>query len=351
MLRRLAFVFAVALAAAPPSVWAQGGQAPAGQVPAGQAPPVLVLPANCTPGADCWVVNYVDHQLGKGVRDYACGEATYDFTPDHDGIDIAVRDEGAMRDGVTVVAAAAGRVKAVRDAMDDVNFRDIGGRSAVQGRECGNAVILQHGGGWETRYCHMRRGSVAVKAGQIVTQGQPLGMVGLSGMTEFPHIHMDVKLDGRTVDPFVGTEGGEACAMGRAPLWDKAVLAALRYPPTAIWTAGVSEHKPPLRAIHQGRAPGPPTRAGVPELFAWAEVVRPQPGDTVRVSILTAGGVPVVRKEYRFAKPLARGALPPVPFKPTGGAWPAGDYITRYELVFNDPARAPEIIERTFELR
>ena len=174
MLRRLALLFAVALVAAPPPAWAQGGaNAPAGQrlaMPAadGQGPPVLVLPAQYTPGADCWVVNYVDSDPGTKVLDYACGEASYDG---QDGVDVAVRDEGAMRDGVAVVAAATGRVKAVRDAMDDVNFRDLGGRSAVQGRECGNAVILEHGGGWETRYCHMRRGSVAVKAGQIVVQG------------------------------------------------------------------------------------------------------------------------------------------------------------------------------------
>ncbi len=58
-------------------------------------------------------------------------------------------------------------------------------------RECGNGVVIAHAGGWETQYCHMAQGGLAVKPDQPVTTGQTLA-VGLSGLTEYPHLHFTV---------------------------------------------------------------------------------------------------------------------------------------------------------------
>ena len=41
------------------------------------------------------------------------------------------------------------------------------GPTATAGRNCGNGVTLDHGDGWQTQYCHMRRGSVAVKVADL----------------------------------------------------------------------------------------------------------------------------------------------------------------------------------------
>src|SRR5512139_1973201 len=73
------------------------------------------LPVHCAMGKDCFIQQYVDHDQGTGRRDYRCGSATYDG---HDGTDIRVRslaDAGT----VSVVAAASGVVKAVRDGVED----------------------------------------------------------------------------------------------------------------------------------------------------------------------------------------------------------------------------------------
>ena len=51
---------------------------PAEQVPS------FNLPVACTPGMDCWIVNYFDHNPGPGMLDYACGQLSYDS---HGGTD------------------------------------------------------------------------------------------------------------------------------------------------------------------------------------------------------------------------------------------------------------------------
>ena len=88
----------------------------AGRSPADGAELRFSLPIECVPGENYWILNYLDHQEGPGVRDFACGPRTYDG---HRGTDIALRDRAAMRAGVTVLAAAAGRVIGARDGMAD----------------------------------------------------------------------------------------------------------------------------------------------------------------------------------------------------------------------------------------
>jgi len=56
----------------------------------------------------------------------------------------------------------------------------------------GNAVILDLGGGNYALYAHLKPGSVKVHAGDKVTPGQVLGLVGNSGNTIAPHLHFQV---------------------------------------------------------------------------------------------------------------------------------------------------------------
>jgi murein DD-endopeptidase MepM/ murein hydrolase activator NlpD len=63
----------------------------------------------------------------------------------------------------------------------------------------GNVVFIDHGGGIITRYAHMRR--IETKLGATIHAGDRVGQVGSTGRTTGPHLHFEVRLAGRSVDP------------------------------------------------------------------------------------------------------------------------------------------------------
>lgn len=63
----------------------------------------------------------------------------------------------------------------------------------------GRLVIIDHGGGLQTRYAHLQR--FKVRKGQTVDAGRVVGDVGSSGRVTGPHLHFEVRLDGVAVPP------------------------------------------------------------------------------------------------------------------------------------------------------
>ncbi len=63
----------------------------------------------------------------------------------------------------------------------------------------GKLVVIDHGGGIETRYGHFSR--ILVKRGQCVHLGEVIGRAGASGNATGPHIHYEVRIAGQPVDP------------------------------------------------------------------------------------------------------------------------------------------------------
>jgi murein DD-endopeptidase MepM/ murein hydrolase activator NlpD len=66
-------------------------------------------------------------------------------------------------------------------------------------RGYGNHVVLNHGFGYQTVYAHLN--SFNGRARQKVTRGDVIGFVGNTGLSVAPHLHYEVKLNGRHVDP------------------------------------------------------------------------------------------------------------------------------------------------------
>jgi murein DD-endopeptidase MepM/ murein hydrolase activator NlpD len=63
----------------------------------------------------------------------------------------------------------------------------------------GNIVVIEHPGGTSTAYAHLSKISVVV--GQLVTQGQEIGLVGSTGRSTGPHLHFEIRENGHAVDP------------------------------------------------------------------------------------------------------------------------------------------------------
>lgn len=94
----------------------------------------------------------------------------------HAGIDIGARH------GSPVKAAATGTVIV-----------------ANYGGGYGNRVVIDHGGGISTLYGHMSR--LGVREGQKVSKGQQIGNIGSTGISTGPHLHFEVRINGKPVNP------------------------------------------------------------------------------------------------------------------------------------------------------
>ncbi len=313
-----------ALAAAVAWAW------PAGALSAeAPAPLNLDMPIRCTPGETCWIVKYVDLDPTPGRLDYRCGRLADDG---HKGTDFAIRDLAVMRTGVDVLAAAAGTVVGTRDGMRDVNVGRIGGPEALKGKDCGNGVRIRHADDWSIQYCHMRKGSVAVKTGDKVTTGQHLGLVGLSGKTDFPHVHITVTHGKKVVDPFVGTGRREDCALGEKPLWKPDVLKQLVYRSVSLYNAGFAAAKPKVDVVRNGGHQEKVLSREAPALVLWVDTFWVKAGDKLMLDITGPDGETILKYSKTIEKTQARRYAYAGVRRKTA-LWPAGVYKGKIRLV------------------
>jgi len=284
----------------------------------------LAWPIGCTLGRTCAIQNYVDDDPGAGALDYDCKHRTY---AGHNGVDIRLTSMALERRGVDVLAAAPGRVLRVRDGIEDRSIRDEPA-GAVSGVECGNGVVVGHAGGWETQYCHMRRGSVSVRPGDQVAAGAVLGKVGLSGNTEFPHLHITVRKDGKVVDPFAYGAPSGACRAGQS-LW----RATPAYHAGEVLVAGFATGPVAMRDVQENgpdQAPRPGRRMA---LVAFVQAIGLEAGDAQRLVLTGPDGALIAQAS---PPPLDHDKAQQILFVGKGHAppagWPAGEYRAAYTV-------------------
>jgi murein DD-endopeptidase MepM/ murein hydrolase activator NlpD len=95
-----------------------------------------------------------------------------------------------MHNGIDFAAPSGANILAVADGQ--VSFAgDMGG--------CGNAVEINHSGGYLSKYCHALK--VLVQKGQSVKAGTSVALVGTTGTSTGNHLHLGIKKDGKYIDP------------------------------------------------------------------------------------------------------------------------------------------------------
>ena len=298
----------------------------------------LSLPVACDIGEACFIQNHFDHDPGPGFRDYAGGRLGYDG---HAGLDIRVVDEPAMVRGIAVVAAAPGKILAVRDGMEDIDVR-LTGSAAVVDRKAGNGVVIDHGGGWQTQYNHLRSGSITVKPGDAVNTGQVIGMIGMSGYAAFPHVHFALRHQGVSMDPFGGVD---------APvLWDDRALAALPYTASGILAAGFAPRRPSWSEARAGDYDADPLGGGAPALVFWTSLFGGQGGDELHSRLIGPDGTVIAESLQVLEKNEAQYFSFTGRKRPDGG-WLEGLYRGEYKLFREIDGATRELLSTMREIR
>ena len=107
----------------------------------------------------------------------------------HRGLDIPCTE------GAPTLAAKAGRVV----------------RADFRSESAGGLVIIAHPDGTSTRYMHLS--SIIAHPGELVAQGDQIATVGSTGLSTGPHLHFEIRVDGRSVDPgpYLGAPSGTPC--------------------------------------------------------------------------------------------------------------------------------------------
>jgi hypothetical protein len=158
-------------------------------------------------------------------------------------------------------------------------------------------------------------------------------MVGLSGRTEFPHLHFTVRRDGRALDPFspAGPPGGCSESGAAKTAWEAADAAAMVYVNGAIYNIGIAPEAPTIESIRSGRYGDvhiKPLDSNTPVLAPFVEIFGLLAGDAVRLTLMGPTGEVLAVREAMMSVPQARWSGFVGRNRPAAG-WQSGPYLVR----------------------
>jgi murein DD-endopeptidase MepM/ murein hydrolase activator NlpD len=131
------------------------------------SPEPIALKREAAPIIDAWPLaerGFITQTVGSGTRS-------------HPGIDIAIPNDAA------VLAAGPGVVRSA--GLDSIY---------------GKYIVIDHGDGYMSVYGHASR--LLVQPGDRVRSGQKIALTGSTGRSTAPHLHFEIRLDGKVLDPF-----------------------------------------------------------------------------------------------------------------------------------------------------
>ena len=257
--------------------------------------PKFGLPISCNLGKNCYIMHYVDLDPTPKEVDFGCGRQTYDT---HNGTDFGIANLQVMKQGVSVTAIADGVVLRVRDGVEDDLISNQEEKKAIEGKECGNGIVIKHENGWESQYCHLNQNSIIVKNGMKVKKGTVLGMVGTSGLSSFPHVHLSIRNNGKIVDPFVGITDKTGCEIKKNSLWDRSI----NYIPTGLIDAGFADEIPTQQKLWEGKFYLHQINSKSPQLLFWINMFGVLENDIEYFQLVNPNNQVIINQENPIKK-------------------------------------------------
>jgi murein DD-endopeptidase MepM/ murein hydrolase activator NlpD len=132
----------------------------------------------------------------------------------------------------------------------------------------GNLIQVDHGGGVVTAYAHLQR--FLVKPDQVVVAGQAIGQMGATGHTTGPHLHFEVRLDGRPVDPVMAMT--VAKLRRESPIAGKIASYALS---PELQSERTSASDPPRQPLPRAKPAAPGKRESRPDRPGRVKIAKP----------------------------------------------------------------------------
>jgi hypothetical protein len=172
-----------------------------------------------------------------------------------------------------------------------------------------------------------------------------LGLVGLSGNTEFPHLHFEIRYQGKAVDPFVGINGGEACALGKSPLWSADTLGKIAYIPTGLLAAGFTDHPLAADEVVAEMHTLPKTSSA---LVFWLTLFGVQKADRQIIEMFAPDGSRILHETLTIDHNMAQHRSF-VGLKRHGEVWVSGMYRVSYQLLRQQ--QAEPIVDKQFSVQ
>ena len=231
----------------------------------------LLFPVSCRIMENCWITNHVD--LNKNinqVEDYMCGKKVSD---NNQSTHISLASKSSYHENIPVLATAEG---IVRVAELDSGF-------------CGGRVLIEHKDGWQSSYCHLNPELITVIKGQKVKAGDVLGLIGVSGQSQWPHLSFAVLRNGMVFDPFSGRTPLEGCLKASTPLWEGGMNPL--YEPAHVTNIGFTVGHVTNQEITSGAiAAAKEIATNTPQISLWAMLMNISSNDDISLKIEEPSG-------------------------------------------------------------
>lgn len=190
--------------------------------------PTLSWPMTCSKMEDCYIGGYPDHLAGHMRSDYRGGGLVGEN--ETRATHICMMPAREQTNGALVLAAAPGKVTRI----------DI---EAPNGDRCAPSVTVDHGYGWTSRYCGLKKTDIRVRPEEVLARSAVLGSLPQKKKLTPSCLRFALFKEKRYFDPF---GGNYLTAPNADPLWADSVQKQHDYRPVMLTASGFTETEPKI---------------------------------------------------------------------------------------------------------